>query len=93
MGSYCVCPLTAQDWRFATKGDLLYATCFGWPQDGAVTIRSLAEGSTHWPGEIHSVRLVATGEPVTFRRTSAGLVVTFPEKRPVVTYANVIAIS
>jgi alpha-L-fucosidase len=85
--------LTAQDWRFATKDDVLYATCFDWPQDATVTIRSLAENSTHRPGEIHNVRLLATGEPLTFHRTTEGLKVILPEKRPATTFANVISIS
>ena len=84
--------LTAHDWRFATKGDVLYATCFDWPEGGVGTIRSLAAGSALYPGEIGSVRLIATGEPLTFKRTAEGLVVTFPGKRPDRVYGNVISI-
>lgn len=86
-------PLTAQDWRFATKDDLLFATCFDWPQDGVATIHSLAEDSTYLPGEIRHVRFLATGEPLTFHRTAAGLTVNLPEKKPAATFANVISIS
>lgn len=85
--------LTARDWRFAVKDDVLYATCFDWPADGVATIRSLAEGSTLWPAGIHQVRLLATGESLTFRRTADGLEVNFPEKRPAKVYANAICIS
>lgn len=86
-------PLTAQDWRFVVKGDVLHATSFDWPADGVAIIRSLAAGSVLYPGEIRAVRMLATGEPLVFRRTPEGLVVNFPEKRTVGTYANVIAIS
>jgi len=85
--------LTAQDWRFAEKGDVLYATCFDWPKDSVVTIRSLAEGGGLWTGEIGQVRMIATGESLRFRRTAAGLEVSFPEKRPGAVYANVLSIS
>ncbi|MGD0268048.1 MAG: alpha-L-fucosidase [Candidatus Sulfotelmatobacter sp.] len=36
-------PYTAEDFRFTTKGDNLYAIELGWPRDGKVTIRSLGK--------------------------------------------------
>lgn len=85
--------LTAGDWRFAVKGEVLYATCFDWPEGGVATIRSLAAGGGSYPGDIGSVKMVATGEPLSFRRTAEGLVVNFPEKRAATSYGNVISIS
>jgi alpha-L-fucosidase len=85
-------PLTAYDWRFAVKGDVLYATCFDWPGSGVAKISSLAAGSPLYPGEIGKVRTTATGEPLTFSRTPQGLLINFPEKRPAAGYANVIRI-
>lgn len=34
---------SSKDIRFTTKGATLYATALGWPQDGRITIRSLAK--------------------------------------------------
>jgi len=84
--------LSARDWRFAAKGDVLYATCFDWPENRAGLIRSLATGNKWWPAEVRKVRLVATGETLTFNQTGEGLAVTFPDTRPAEVYANVIAI-
>ena len=36
--------LTAQDFRFTTHGDALYAIAFGWPEDGEFRIRTLRKG-------------------------------------------------
>jgi alpha-L-fucosidase len=85
--------LTARDWRFAVKGEVLYATCFDWPEGGVATVRSLAAGGALYPAEIRTVKMVATGEPLTFRRTAEGLEVNFPEKRAGAAYANVISVS
>ena len=47
-------PFTPADMRFTqTKiGDTLYAIILASPTDGQVTIKSLAEKSTYWPGQI-----------------------------------------
>ena len=36
-------PFTAQDFRFTTKGDVLYAIGLGWPANGEAVIHSLAK--------------------------------------------------
>jgi alpha-L-fucosidase len=53
-------PFTAEDIRFTQSkdGKALYAIVLEIPQDGKVTIKSLASGSANWPGEIGSVRLL-----------------------------------
>ncbi len=73
--------LTAQDFRFTTKGGALYATAMGWPDDGVYTVRTLAAGGPGVIGEVQSVRLLGHGE-VPFRRTAGGLVVSLPKDRP-----------
>ena len=35
-------PYTSQDFRFTTKGNVLYTTALGWPDDGKLTVRTLA---------------------------------------------------
>jgi alpha-L-fucosidase len=61
-----------------------------WPENGKVTIKSLAAGSSHAPGQIERVELFTMGAPwggasssanLQFTRTADGLVVTFPEKK------------
>ncbi len=75
-------PFTAEDIRFTTKDEIVYATILAWPETGTVTIRSLAEGSPHWPGEIKSVELLGSSEPILHERTAHGLRVNLPEKKP-----------
>jgi len=84
---------THEDIRFATKGDLLYATAMDWPQDGKLAIKSLSKDSPHFPKEIQKVEWLPTRQSLTFERTEKGLVVALPERTSdVLTYANVIKI-
>jgi len=75
-------PYTARDIRFTTAKDALYATALAWPQDGKITIRSLAAGSSHYPREISRVELVGSKNRLTFHRDGAGLTVDMPEQKP-----------
>jgi len=84
---------THEDIRFATKGDLLYATVMDWPQDGKLVIKTLAKNSKHFPKEIQRVEWLPTKQSLTFERNENGLIVSFPEKTSdKLTYANVIKI-
>jgi alpha-L-fucosidase len=71
----------AEDIRFTSKGDAVYAFAMAWPKDGKVTIKSLATGSEHYPKEIARVELLGSGQ-VQFSRDGNGLVVSLPEKQP-----------
>jgi alpha-L-fucosidase len=73
---------TAEDIRFTTKGDVLYATVLGWPADGRVTIRSLAAGSPHYPGEVARIELLGAAVPLAWARSPEGLAVTLPPQPP-----------
>jgi alpha-L-fucosidase len=84
-------PFGAADMRFTVKGDTLYAIVFGWPEDGKVKIKSLAEGSAGRPGAVNKVSLVG-GSDLLFRRNGEALEVTLPESRPTLTYAIVLKI-
>ena len=78
-------PYTAEDIRFTVKGDTLYAFALGWPVDGRITIKTLAQGSPHYPKEIGRVELLAAGtaaRSVAFARDAAGLVLTVPGPKP-----------
>jgi alpha-L-fucosidase len=75
-------PYTAEDIRFTRKGEALYAIALGWPADGKITVKSLAAGSAHYPGEIGQVELLGAGGALSFARDASGLVVNLPERKP-----------
>ncbi len=73
---------TAEDVRFTTKGDVLYAILLAWPGDGKVTVKSLASGSPHYKGEVGDVRLLGSDAKVRWTRDKDGLNLRLPEHRP-----------
>jgi alpha-L-fucosidase len=84
---------THEDIRFATKGDLLYATAMDWPQDGKLVIKSLAKNSKHFPKEIQRIEWLPTKQSLTFERNENELIVSLPGKNSDgLMYANVIKI-
>ena len=86
-------PFTHEDIRFATKGDVLYATAMGWSEDGKLVIKSLAKTSEHFPKEIQKIEWLPTKQALTFERNDKGLIVTLPEKSSdALTYANVLKV-
>jgi alpha-L-fucosidase len=70
---------TAQDIRFTTKGDILYAYAMEWPEDGRMVIPALADRA----GRVERVELLGATEPLTFVQTAAALTITLPSGRPV----------
>ena len=72
-------PFTGSDIRFTTRGQTLYAFALGWPEDGTLRIKSLAQGSSLYPGTIRSVEMLGIG-PVHFTRTAETLVITLPPR-------------
>lgn len=71
---------TAEDIRFTTKGDTLYATLLDWPGDAAeFTFAQVTEESFRMP---KSVTMLATGEALKWKISADGLEVTFPSKQP-----------
>lgn len=73
---------TAEDIRFTTKGDTLYAIALAWPDNGQLTIRSLAAGAPAIAGQVQGVRLLGNDGNLPFTRTSDGLVVVLPRQKP-----------
>jgi alpha-L-fucosidase len=70
------------DLRFTTKGEALYAIGLGWPTDGKILIKSLAEGSANYPRQIRKVELLgATGE-LKWSRGTHGLEIQVPDVAP-----------
>lgn len=72
---------TAQDIRFTTRGETLYAFAMDWPEDRQVSIPAL--GRTAAGGAaVERVDLLGGGE-VAFEQTDAALILRLPEGRPV----------
>jgi alpha-L-fucosidase len=68
---------SAEDVRFTTKGDTLYAFVLGWPQD-AVTIRALGAPA----GRVTGVRLLGYEGARPWSQEAAGLRIWLPERPP-----------
>ncbi|MDQ0110394.1 alpha-L-fucosidase [Chitinophaga terrae (ex Kim and Jung 2007)] len=86
-------PFTHEDIRFVTKGDILYATAMGWPDNGRLVIKSLKKNSEYLTKEIQRIEFLPTKQTLTFERDENGLVVSLPERTSdELTYANVIKV-
>lgn len=71
-------PYTAEDIRFVTKGDILYAHVLAWPENNKVIIKSLAEGNPLYPQSIGNVSLLGCDANVSFERAAEGLIIDLP---------------
>jgi alpha-L-fucosidase len=86
-------PFTHEDVRFATKGNVLYATALGWPHDGKLLVKTLAKNTGHFPKEIQRIEWLPTKQSLSFERTESGLTVSLPRTaNDEILYANVIKI-
>jgi alpha-L-fucosidase len=83
---------TGQDFRFTTKGDVLYAIALAWPDSGQLVVKSLAADSELAPGRVASVRLLGFDGPLDWQQTADGLAVNLPAEAPC-DYAVTLAIS
>ncbi len=83
---------SSQDIRFTTKGHTLYAIALGWPQDGKLTIKSLAEGSPQGEVKVSDVHLLGSDAKLKWTRDNNGLNLNLPSQ-PVGQYAFVFEIS
>lgn len=73
---------SGQDIRFTTKGDALYAIALGWPQDGKLTIKSLAEGSPQGEVKISDITLLGSDAKLKWTRDTNGLNLELPATNP-----------
>jgi len=81
---------TSEDFRFTTKGDVLYAIGLSWPASGQVLIRSLAAAVGSEP--VQSVSLLGSDAKVPFEQHPDGLHVKLPPEAPT-KYAYVLRVS
>jgi len=74
-------PYTPDDFRFTTKGDVLYAIELGWPTKPEAVIHSIGTGAV---GErtIESVGLLGSDAKVSFQTRSDGLHIQLPRQAP-----------
>jgi alpha-L-fucosidase len=70
------------DIRFTTKGEILFAIALGWPTDGKIVIKSLAENSANYPRQIRKVELVGAKSEVKWKRRAQGLEIQVPVPPP-----------
>jgi len=73
---------TAEDIRFTTKADTLYAIAMGWPQDRKLVVRRWPPGRRITHGEIARVGLVGSESNLVWSRGAGGLTINLPEKAP-----------
>lgn len=85
-------PFAAEDIRFTVKDDVLFATVFGWPENGQVTIKNLAAGNSNYKKQVSKVELLYKKQSLRFEQKAEGLVVYFPSDKPAEFYANVLKI-
>lgn len=70
-------PFTAEDVRFTTKGNTLYAFIMGWPEKEA-TIKALGTASPTSPGKITRVEMLGHKSRLRWTQEAEGLRVTMP---------------
>ena len=68
---------TEDDFRFTQKENTLYAICLGIPQ-GAAIIKSLGSRGRLFEGDILSVSLLGTDNPISFRQSDQDLWIQMP---------------
>jgi len=74
-------PFTAEDIRFTTKGETLFAIAMGWPEGGRLTVKSL--GLANLPkAVVETVELLGIDGQLEFSRDAEGLTVTLPITPP-----------
>ena len=72
---------TPEDFRFTTKGAMLYATEMSWPTDGQAVIRSLSSGVAG-TSKVESVALLGSDTPIKFEQKPDGLHLQVPAQAP-----------
>jgi len=71
---------TAQDFRFTSKGNSLYAIELAWPDSGEAVIYSLNEAALSGQS-IVSISLLGQGSPLTYQLKSDGLHIQLPSQK------------
>jgi alpha-L-fucosidase len=70
----------AEDIRFTTRGETLYAITLGEPK-GQVSISSLGRATGTKP-HVRGVKLLGVAHPLEYRQTDTALVIDIPDRLP-----------
>ena len=73
---------TGEDIRFTTKGPILYAIALAWPENGKLTIKSLAAGSALGKRKIKAISLLGSKAKLKWNQDANGLTVDLPSEKP-----------
>ncbi len=69
----------SRDFRFTTKGNVVYATCLGWPEGSKFLVKSFATGKTE---AVKDVQILGCDDVLDWTVTENGLEVKAPSKKP-----------
>jgi alpha-L-fucosidase len=72
-------PFTARDYRFTTKGNVLYAIMMAWPENGEAVIHALSQ-TTMDASTIRSVSLLGFDGTLSYEQKADGLHVQLPAR-------------
>ncbi len=72
----------AEDIRFTTKGDMLYATALAWPNNGRFNVKSLAVGNRHESRPVKSVEFVSGSNSIDWKQTRVSLEISVKGSKP-----------
>jgi alpha-L-fucosidase len=72
---------SAKDIRFTTKGDALYAIALGWPDNGRLTIKSLAKRPSYGLGTVSGVQLLGSNAKLKWTHDYQGLNLQLPSEK------------
>jgi len=75
-------PYTAEDIRFTTKGNTLYAFVLGAPKSDTLTIRTLTQGRAEYARPIQKVELLGKESALSFSHDERGLRISLPNQLP-----------
>ncbi len=70
-----------KDIRYVVKGNILYATVMGCPDDGSVTLKSLAASSPNYKRKVKKVELLGHGKLDIVSRNQDGLTIKLPANK------------
>lgn len=74
-------PYTSRDYRYTTKGHVLYAFILDWPGKKAPVFQHLAPGNTRL-GKIQNVELLGHQGEISWEQKGDGLTVKLPKEKP-----------
>jgi len=75
--------LSSKDIRFTTKDNKLFAIVLDWPEDGIVTIESLAKNSEYVKDlKITNAKVLGSPDKIKWSQETDGLKVTMPTEKP-----------